>query len=118
MPSLMESEHDLMQALMAIAEAEDEGREVTDSEMLAVRQATLGTLQKRDALAFFLREIEYKSELYEAEIDRMKARKSALDNAGRRLKGYIMLVMGQVGVKSLEGQTSKMVLQRNPPSVS
>lgn len=86
--------------------------------MLAVvRDYTLTAAEKRDRMTSFLVECDTRAEMYDREIARMKARKQALERAAGRLREYVVGVMQAFGTRKLEGVTSTLSLQKNPPRV-
>lgn len=115
--SLWDHERRLHEALDELAEAEREGRDPADAMLAIVRDYTLTAAEKRDRMTAFLVECDTRAAMYAGEIERLKARKSALENAAGRLRGYIVSVMQAFGSRKLEGLTSTLTLQKNPARV-
>jgi hypothetical protein len=67
--------------------------------------------------ARILTERQAESRAFGDEIDRMSARKQAVDNGSARLKVVIQSGMEQLGITKVDGGTISVSLQSSPPSV-
>ena len=115
--SLWDHEIRLHAALDELADAERDGREPAEDMIAIVRDYTLTAAEKRDRMTAFLVECDTRAEMYAREMARMKARTDALERAADRLRSYVVSVMQAFGTRKLEGVTSTLSLQKNPPRV-
>ena len=65
----------------------------------------------------FILEMEHQSEGIKAAIDRMGARKKAIDNRVEWLKGYLKAAMEQTGKTKVSDAYTALALAKNPPHV-
>lgn len=114
---LYEIEGELAAAIEQIELALEQGTEIPESVPAYVEALTLAAEQKRDALAWWLRQLEAHEAALEAEAVRIEATAKRAKAAGDRLRGYIAEVMMSHGFKSVSGESSKFTLVQNPPSV-
>ena len=110
-PNFYEIETELKEAL-ALAET------ATDADVQLIVQSYLTAADyKRDRMTAVIRRLEAEQEICEQEIRRFRARKDAVNNAERRLKGYVIAVMQSIGETKLKGNTSTLTIQRSPAHV-
>src|SRR4030095_2681662 len=74
-------------------------------------------IRKVDSFCRFLAHLESQAELAEKEIKRLKTREAVFANLQERLKQYAVFTMQKNGLRTLEGDTSKLTLRTNQPAV-
>src|SRR4029434_1632303 len=74
-------------------------------------------MRKVDSFCRFLAHLESQAELAEKEIKRLKTREAVFANLQERLKQYAVFTMQKNGLRTLEGDTSKLTLRTNQPAV-
>jgi SMC interacting uncharacterized protein involved in chromosome segregation len=74
-------------------------------------------MRKVDSFTHFMAHLDSQIELAEKEIKLLKAREMAFANLQERLKQYAIYTMQRNGLRTLEGDTSKLTLRTNQPAV-
>jgi hypothetical protein len=95
-----------------------------ESEFRAEFQAALtAAVEKRDRVGQFLAHLEQQIDFARFEIDRLRQRKAAYEQAHSRLENYVIETIESLGTDSkgkfgkLEGKTTTFSLRACPPSV-
>ena len=82
-----------------------------------IRQTVDLQIRKVDDFCRFLSHLESQTDLAAKEIERLKARKASFENLEERLEQYAIWAMQQLGLRKLDGNTSKLTLRTNTPGV-
>jgi len=98
---------------------------LTDPANAVDQQTAVDTMENMDApieekmlnVGRFILEMEHQSEGIKAAIDRMAARKKAIDNRAEWLKGYLKAAMEQTGKTKVSDAYTALALAKNPPHV-
>lgn len=72
---------------------------------------------KLNATAIIIKTLEAQAKAIKEEEDRLKKRRSALENNAKRLKVYAQDALESVGLDKVKGDTFTLRMQNNPPSV-
>lgn len=75
------------------------------------------TTEKVEKVALYVREQLTTAEAISAEIERLTARKKAMERAAAGLKGYLHAMMERVGIPKVNGLLVTVQVQKNAPSV-
>jgi hypothetical protein len=92
----------------------DEARAECEAE---IRKTIEAQIRKVDNFNRFFSHVQSQRDLATKEIERLKARKAAFMNLEERLEQYAIRVMQSLGLRKLDGQTSKLTLRTNQPAV-
>lgn len=103
--------------LMLLDEESQAQPEYREQYAQLIREHLTTTRDKVDRVAAALATLDAHAEACAMEIERLSRRRSALENAAQRLKGYVLDVMAGAGLKKLEGATSALTMRCNAPSV-
>lgn len=98
---------------------------LTDPENEVDQQTAVDTMEGLDGsidekmlnVGRFILEMEHQSEGIKAAIDRMGARKKAIDNRAEWLKGYLKAAMEQTGKTKVSDAYTALALAKLPPHV-
>jgi len=82
-----------------------------------IEQAVRAQVQKVDSFCRFLAHLESQTELATAEINRLWARRHALNRTRERLEQYAIHTLQSMNLKTINGATSRLSLRQNPPAV-
>jgi hypothetical protein len=102
-----------LMVMLEECESEDE-REAVLKELDAVGGSIA---EKGEAYARMMKNAQAEAEMFEKEIRRLQAHKSAADNLVKRLKSNILFAMGIAGATELNTSIGKWKIQKNNPSV-
>lgn len=105
MASLYELQGDLLQIEYAL---EENGGELTDELAELLTDTELSIKQKADGYRAVIAKFNDKVDAVDKEIKRLQDIKKTAKNAEKRLKEYILGVMGIYGLKKIEGQLCSM----------
>lgn len=82
-----------------------------------IRKYVLAEVEKVDGIAYYLREFETRSEVYEIEMARLMKLKNIQDQRRKRLSDIVLGIMIQTNQPKLQGRLNTFELKKNPPSV-
>jgi hypothetical protein len=111
--------YDISDTLVALLDSydmceTDEQRMQCEAE---IRQTVELQIRKVDDFCRFLAHLESQADLAAKEIERLKARKSRFENLEERLEQYAIWTLQSLGLRKLDGNTSKLTLRTNQPGV-
>jgi BMFP domain-containing protein YqiC len=115
--TLYQIEDDLIFVLDSLESLPDEeqGMRAELEEQLA--RLVAAELRKVDGVTRMLAHFEAQADMASGEIKRLQLRKKGFENSYDRLESCARLAMEVSGKTKLEGETSTLSLQKNPPSV-
>ena len=102
---------DLIQELI---DAEDESEQTAILE--ALDALALQREQKLENIAYVRLQMKSDVKAIDAEIKRLQARKNAIENAGKRLDGYVMVELQRAGIRKYEGKLASITIAKSPVS--
>ena len=105
MASLYELQGEFLQIENAL---EDNGGELTEELALLLTDTKLSIQQKVDGYRVVMAKFSDKADAVDKEIKRLQAIKKTAVNSEKRLKEYVLSVMGAYGLKKLEGAFCSM----------
>src|SRR5262245_30029430 len=94
--SFWEHESRLMEALMAIAQAQEDGLTVTPEAEAIVKEYTLGAVEKRERMVGFIHACEDQVEAIKREVARLERKGRALESSAERVRALVVSVMQAV----------------------
>jgi hypothetical protein len=116
--------YDAEDALVSLAECVETVAPEQEAEFLAEFGRALATaVEKRDRVGQFLSHLEAQAEFAKHEIERLRARKAAFEDAAERIKRYVVRVIEAQGADAkgkypkLEGRTVTFSLRKSPATV-
>ena len=89
-------------------ELDDNGGELTDELVVLLTDTELSIKQKADGYRAVMAKFNDRADAADKEIKRLQDIKKAAKNAEKRLKEYILGVMGIYGLKKIEGELCSM----------
>lgn len=106
------------------ADIQDLTEELIDAEDDVEKTAILESLdalglqreQKLENIAYVRLQMKADAKAIDEEIKRLQARKTATENAGRRLDNYVIHEMQEAGIKSHKGQLTNLTVSKSPVS--
>lgn len=105
----MASLYELQGTMFQIEQAlDDNGGELTDELAELLTDTELSIKQKADGYRAIMAKFSDKADAAEKEIKRLQDIKKAAKNAEKRMKEYILGVMGIYGIKKIEGDLCSM----------
>lgn len=98
-------------------ELAESGGELLDGLEARLDASTLAFRDKVEGIGKWIRNLAAREAGLKQELDRLTARKQAVDNLQKRLKEYVKQCMEIAGEKKLEYDSFTIAIQKNPPSV-
>ena len=116
--TLYDVEVELQEAYERVCELEQEGNQEELSAALSILEAYItGSVQKRDRCGKFLETVEFAEQNIDSEIKRLTEKKQRIKKVRASFEGYILMVMGRIQAKRLDGQLFSFVARKNPRKV-
>lgn len=82
-----------------------------------IQRTVEAQLHKVDNFSRFLSHVESQADLAAKEIERLKTRRAVFVNLQERLEQYAIRGMQALGLRKLDGDTSRLTLRNNTPAV-
>lgn len=116
-PTLYSIEDDLLFALGSIESVPDDEPGLRAELEEQIARLVAAEISKVDGIARMLAHFEFQADLAASEIKRLQLRKKSFENSRERLESCARLALDLCGKTRLEGETSTISLQKNPPAV-
>lgn len=112
--TLREINAQILELTDALIDAADESEETAILE--ALDALSLQREQKLENIAYVRLQLKSYVKAIAAEIKRLQARKQAMENAGKRLDGYVMVELQRAGKRKHEGTYASLTIAKSPVS--
>ena len=112
--SLREINQHILDLTDALIDAEDEAEETAILE--ALDALAIKREQKLDNIAYVRLQLKSDIKSIDDEIKRLQARKRGIENAARRLDGYVLVEMRCAGKRKHEGKYASLTIAKSPVS--
>lgn len=112
--TLREINAQILELTAELVDAEDEAEETAILE--ALDALAIKREQKLDNIAYVRLQLKSDIKSIDDEIKRLQARKRGIENAARRLDGYVMVEMQRAGTRKHEGKYASLTIAKSPVS--